>query len=234
MEWLFRGTAKIAYALSNVVVRIMFFPIVTWEDKQATKAALKEKCVIYCNHTSLYDGLYVPRILGKNNVHTFTGKDWYEKKKINWLFRNLPFIPVNRQEMDTSWLDLGVKKIEEHNPIFIFPEGRISRSRIPHDFKPGFLMLAKRADAVLIPVCVDSKYKLFHPMHIIIGAPQKLDLNEDGRPSQVLKKYCGVCRDANLALKEKYGKEKYRITEEERALQVQLQKEEQEKAKQAT
>lgn len=225
MEWLLRGIAQIAYAISDVVVRIMFFPKITWEDKTATKQALKEKAVIYCNHTSLYDGLYLPRLLGRH-VYTFTGKDWYEKKAINWLFRNLPYIPVNRKEMDTGWLDVGVKTIEAHNPVFIFPEGRISKTRIPREFKPGFLMLAKRADAVLVPVCVDSRYRLFHPMHIIIGAPQKLNLKEEGRPSQVLKKYCTVCRDTNLALKEKYGLLKHRITQEEQCEQEKISREE--------
>lgn len=211
MECFFKGIANIAYAISNLVVRIMYFPKVTWEDKKATKAAMKGKCVIYCNHTSLNDGLYVPRILGNNQVHTFTGKDWYEKKSLNWLFRNLPFIPVDRKEMDTSWLDLGVKKLEDHKPIFIFPEGKISQNGIPGEFKPGFLMLAKRSESVLIPVCVDGKYKLFRPIHIVIGKPQQLDLNEEGRPSIVLKKYCGICRDTIMSLKSEYGLPKNKI-----------------------
>lgn len=227
MEWLLRGIAKIAYGISNLVLRIMFLPKVTWEDKKVTKEALKGKCVIYCNHTSMYDGIYVPQMIGRN-IHTFTGKDWYEKKAIYWLFRNLPYIPINRMEMDTSWLDAGVKKLEENVPILIFPEGRISFARIPRDFKPGFLMLAKRADAVLVPVCVDSKYRLFHRMHIIIGAPQKLDLNEEGRPSQVMKKYCKICRDTNLSLKEKYGMPKHRVTDAEKQEFERLQKEESE------
>lgn len=212
MEWLFKGIAKLAYAISNVVVRVMYFPKITWEDKKLTKEALKAGCVIYCNHTSLNDGLYLPRVVGNSRVHTFTGKDWFEKKSLHWLFRNLPFIPVDRKEMDTAWLDLGVQKLKEHYPIFIFPEGKLSKTRIPHEFKPGFLMLAKRAECPVIPVCVDGTYRLFRSIHIIVGKPQNLNLQEEGRPSIVLKKYCGICRDTILQLKEVYGEPKNRVT----------------------
>ena len=209
MEILKRFAAKLAFAIANGVIRILYPHKVTWEDKKATKDALKKgNCVVYSNHTSHVDGFYMTRLFGKYRVHTFVARDWYDKKKINWLFRNLPYIPMNRQEMDTSWLSMGLEKMNEGCPIYIFPEGHTSHTGVMDEFKPGFLMLARQAQAQVVPVVIDGEFKVFHRMHIIVGKPVEMDLNEEGRPSVVLKKYAGVCRDRIYELRDTYGVKK--------------------------
>lgn len=205
MEQIKKIVAKAAFAIANGVIRIMYPPNVTWEDKKATKEALKNPCVIYSNHTSHIDGFYLTRLLGRYKVHTFVARDWYDKKKLNWLFRNLPYIPMNRQEMDTSWLPMGLEKMKEGCPIYIFPEGHTSKTGEMDEFKPGFLMLARQGQAAVVPICIDGTFRLFHRMHIIIGKPVELDLNEEGRPSVVLKKCAKVCRQRIYELKDSYG-----------------------------
>lgn len=209
MEILKRFAAKLAFAIANGVIRILYPPKVTWEDKKAAKEALKKgNCVVYSNHTSHVDGFYMTRLLGRYKVHTFVARDWYDRKKINWLFRNLPYIPMNRQEMDTSWLSMGLEKMNEGCPVYIFPEGHTSHTGVMDEFKPGFLMLARQAEAQVVPVVIDGEFKLFHRMHIIIGKPVEMDLNEEGRPSVVLKKYAGICRDRIYKLRDTYGVKK--------------------------
>lgn len=208
MEIIKRFAAKLAFAIANGVIRVMYPPKLTWEDKKATKEALRHPCVLYSNHTSHVDGFYLTRLLGRYKVHTFVAKDWYDKKKINWLFRNLPYIPMNRQEMDTSWLSMGLETIEKGCPVYIFPEGHTSKTGEMDEFKPGFLMLARQAKASVVPVCIDGTFRLFHPMHIIIGKPVELDLNEEGRPSVVLKKCAKTCRSTIDTLRDTYGTKK--------------------------
>ncbi len=204
IEGIKRGAAKCAFAIANVVVRIMYPLKITWTDKKETVKALKSGCVLFSNHTGHVDGLYMTRILGKYGVHTFVAKDWYEKKKINWLFRNLPYIPMDRKEMDTSCLEMGEQKIKEVKPIYIFPEGKISKTGEIDIFKPGFLMLAKKTDSRLVPICIDGTFKPFHKIHIIIGKPFDIQF-EEGRPSIVLKKWSEYCRNAVISLKNDYG-----------------------------
>lgn len=48
-------------------------------------------------------------------------------------------------------------------------------------------MLARQAQAQVVPVVIDGEFKVFHRMHIIVGKPVEMDLNEEGRPSVVLK-----------------------------------------------
>lgn len=208
MERLKRATAKLAFAIANGVIRILYPPKITWEDKTVTKEILKKPCVVYSNHTSHVDGFYLTRLLGKYHVHTFVARDWYDKKKLNWLFRNLPYIPMNRQEMDTSWLSMGLEKIKNGCPVYIFPEGHTSKNGELDEFKPGFLMMAKQAGIPVVPICIDGRFRLFHRMHIIIGKPVDVDLYEDGRPSVVLKKCAVTCRERIYELRDTYGIQK--------------------------
>lgn len=204
LEGIKRGAAKCTFAIANVALRIMYPLKITWVDKKETVKAIKSGCVLFSNHTGHVDGLYMTRILGRYNVHTFVARDWYEKKKINWLFVNLPYIPMDRKEMDTSWLMLGEEKINAGKPIYIFPEGKVSKTGEIDIFKPGFLMLAKKTGSRLVPICIDGTFKVFHRIHIIIGIPFNIEF-EEGRPSIVLKKWSELCRNVVIALKNKHG-----------------------------
>ncbi|MCQ2521445.1 MAG: 1-acyl-sn-glycerol-3-phosphate acyltransferase [Lachnospiraceae bacterium] len=198
--------AKIAFGIAHGVLRIIYPVKVTWEDKVDAKATLKKGCVVFSNHTGHTDGLYMAELLRHYKVYTYVAREWYDKKNINWLFRNLRYIPIDRKEMDTSWLTLGTKKLQEGFPVYMFPEGKTSKEEM-NEFKPGFLVLAKQAAVPALPICIDGLFKPFHRIHIIVGKTMEMDLNEEGRPSQVMKKYACVCRDKVALLKNVYGRE---------------------------
>lgn len=172
-----------------------------WEDKKATKKALKNPCVIFSNHTGYVEGLFMTRLLRKYHVWTFVGKDWYEKREFNWLFRNLPYLSVDRKGgMDTEWLDKATARMKKGSSIYILPEGHTSPVGEPDEFKPGFLVIAKQSDSALIPMHISRKIKLFRHTDLVIGKPMNLDLHEKGRPSQVMKKHSEACRQAVIDL----------------------------------
>jgi len=195
MEFLKRGLAKFLFWASYPFLRVIFPLHITWEDKKDSKATLKHSCVIYSNHRGYVEGLLLTRIFASAKVYTYVGKDWYEKKKINWLFRNLRYIPVDRKQMDTAWLDLGTKLVKEGNSIYMLPEGHTTKEGDMDEFKPGFLILAKQANVPLVPIYIKNQFKAFHRTDIVVGKTLRPDLNEDGRPSLVMKKHSAACRD---------------------------------------
>ena len=218
MEPIIRVVVKIIYIIAIPVLRIIYPTKLVWEDKAKSQEVLKKSCLIYSNHTGYSDGLYMTSLLTRYNVYIFVGKDWYEKKKLNWLFRNLRYIPIDRQQMDTSWIYKGVETLKMGRSIYFFPEGHTSKDGNLLDFKPGFLMLAKQSGVPLVPICIDNKMKPFHFTRIIIGAPQMPDLKEEGRPSAVLRKHALNCKKTVLLLKKKYGNPKF-ATEESKAVE---------------
>ena len=120
------------------------------------------------------------------------------------------YIPLDREQMDTSWLMKGKKVIEDGYSIFFFPEGHTSKDGLLLEFQPGFLMLAKQSNIPLVPICLDRKVDFFKPVRVIVGKPIYIDFQkEPGRPSVVLKKYAEVCKDAIIDLKDRYGKPEF-------------------------
>ena len=89
MEPIIRVIVKIIYVIAVPVLRIIYPTKLIWENKDKSQEVLKKPCLIYSNHTGYSDGLFMTSLLTRYNVYIFVGKDWYEKKKLNWLFRNL-------------------------------------------------------------------------------------------------------------------------------------------------
>ncbi|MBO4310154.1 MAG: 1-acyl-sn-glycerol-3-phosphate acyltransferase [Lachnospiraceae bacterium] len=202
-------TVAFLYVTVLPVLHLIYPRKMVWEDKKASKEILKQKCVIYSNHTGYSDGLFVFGLFAKYHPYTFIGKDWYEKKAINWIFSHQRFIPIDRTQMDTSWLVKGKKVTDEGSSIYFFPEGHTSKDGLMLEFQPGFLMLAKQCDTPLIPVCLDRKIEPFKLSRVIIGKPQFMDLKEEGRPSLVLKKYAAICKESVIDLKDRFGDPKF-------------------------
>lgn len=197
MNVILKGIAKFIFWASYPVLRVLYPMKIHWEDKAETQKALKGSCVVFSNHLGYVEGLFMTRLLHRYRVWTFVGKDWFDKKPINWLFRNLPYISVDRKSgMDTEWLDKTTEIMKRGASIYVLPEGHTSPAGQMDEFKPGFLVLAKQTDATPVPMFISRKIKPFRLTHLVIGKPLHPDLHEKGRPSLVLKKYCAECRSA--------------------------------------
>lgn len=211
---IFKGFVRVLFFLSLVYFKARFFSRVIYTDKKAVKEITKKPCIFICNHTSHSDGLFVTRMTAKYKPYTYIARDWYEKKFAKPFFDALDYIPLDRKDLDTSWLDMGIEKINKGYSILIFPEGKTSKGAM-NEFKPGFLYLAKRTDIPVIPMCVIGKYKTFRRQTLVIGEPIKMDLKEKGRPSLILKKYSDVCQGEVQKLLDTYTPEKLKTPEKQ-------------------
>lgn len=201
MEKIKRAAAKFIFWAAYPILRIIYPISIHWEDKKETREALKNHCIVFSNHTGYVEGLFMTRLLHKYRVWTFVGKDWYDKKKINWLFRNLPYISIDRKGgMDTEWMDKATALMQQGASFYMLPEGHTSPIGEMDVFKPGFLVLAKQSGATLVPMYITKKIKPFSLSRIVIGKPLYPDLNEKGRPSQIMKKHAESCREAVIEL----------------------------------
>jgi len=197
MEKIKRALARFIFWAVYPILRIIYPMSIHWEDKKATKEAFKGHCIVFSNHVGYVEGLLMTRLLRRYRVWTFVGKDWYEKRKINWLFRNLTYIPIDRKGgMDTEWLDKATDIMNNKGAsIYILPEGHTSKNGEMDVFKPGFLVMAKQSGATLVPMFISGKIKPFRHTNLVIGKPMHPDLTEKGRPSLVMKKHAETCRE---------------------------------------
>lgn len=182
------------------ILAIIYRPKITYTDENAKKA-MHSPCIFVCNHTSHKDGLLISRLLLKYKTYTFVARDWYDKPRLKPLFSSLNFLPIDRNDMDTAWLDSGLNKLKEGKTILIFPEGKTSKTGVMNKFHPGFLYIAKRANIPIIPMCLICDYKPFHRQRLIVGSVYSPDLSVKGRPSVILSGYADECKSLIEKLK---------------------------------
>ena len=179
---------------AELALRAVYHPRLRFVSDKA-KEAFKSPCILIANHRSHLDGAYLPLALRRLRPWTYVAKDWYEKKKIRWLFSNLRYMPMNRHEMDTAWLEMGEEVIGKGKSVLIFPEGKLGHAAAPDAFKPGFLMLARRTGVPVIPVAMIGPYRKFHRNTVLVGEPSVIDVTRPGRPSLLFREGAITCRE---------------------------------------
>lgn len=165
------------YWVWNAVMHLLYRPRIVFAGENA-KAALKAPCVLISNHKSHMDGAFLPLCLRRFSPSTFVARDWYDRKKFNWVFRRLPYLPMNRCDMDTEWLSLGEQALASGRSVLLFPEGKTSKTGEPDVFHPGFALLARRANVPVIPIALPGQYRRFRRTTVLIGEP--IPPSEDG------------------------------------------------------
>lgn len=172
---------KAAMALVRTYINIWYKPKVCYVDKSVQTRKVKKPCVIIANHTSTKDALFLMTVIkGKKNV--IVAKDWYEKKQFHWILAGEKTIPCDRFNMDTEWLQLARKNLEEGRSVIIFPEGKTRQDGELNEFKSGFAFLARYTGCPVLCIGIDGKYKFFHRTKYIVDVPEAV-VRTKGVPS---------------------------------------------------
>ncbi|MGV3488067.1 MAG: lysophospholipid acyltransferase family protein [Tuberibacillus sp.] len=132
--------------------------------------------ILLCaNHVSLLDppavGCVSPREL------SFMAKsELFKIPLFNRLITTLNAFPIKRGHSDRASLKTAVHILTQGKTLIMFPEGTRSKEGTIGEGKPGAGFLALRTNAVIIPVAIIGRYKLFRKTKIAFGAP--IDLTE--------------------------------------------------------
>lgn len=157
---------RLCYFIGNIVFRIIFRFKVTGKHNIP-----KEGKVILCsNHISDLDplilGLAIPR-----NIRFMAKKELFENKFLGGLVNALGAFPVDRKAADLSAIRNSLNVLKNDELLGIFPEGtRVTEENI-ENAKPGIALISIKAKAPVIPIYIESKYKVFSKIKINIGEP---------------------------------------------------------------
>ena len=189
------GIIHFIYFIWSVADLIIFLPKIEYEDEESKRLMNSDTpCILIGNHTSHNDGFFVPQALFKKKMYVLVTNKWYGKKSLNIFFRHLRYIPIDLNTLDTGWLESCKEVMDKGCSVLIFPEGKIEREGYVHEFLPGFLMLAKRTDAPIIPLAITGGYRKFRRQHILVGKKIEYDVKQKGRPSQIFKEGADICK----------------------------------------
>ena len=133
--------------------------------------------VVACNHKHLMDQCMVI-VSTKRPIHYMAKSEYFENKKVAWFFKAAGCIPVNRNGKDTEAKDAATEVLQSQGALGIFPEGTRNKTEdLLMPFKFGAVSLAKKNNALVIPVGVSGDYK-FRPKNLVARIGEPIDVSE--------------------------------------------------------
>ena len=159
--------------ISGYPLQLLFFKRKTYyEDKSEQGRRVRGGALVISNHYSPLDYVMNMFLFPFRKLHvvmsevTFRGR---KKKLFKFLTKFHGGICSDRDIMGMKFIDDSVEVIENGGLVQIFPEAHITTDGDMHEFKTGYLMIALRSDAPIIPVIIDGSYGFFKRSHVIIG-----------------------------------------------------------------
>lgn len=102
-------------------------------------------------------------------------KELFENKILAKLFYALNAFPVDREGNDLASLKKSVKILKSKKDLGIFIEGTRVKEYNPDNAKSGPILIANMANADVLPVKIETSYKLFSKVKIIYREPIQID-----------------------------------------------------------
>ncbi|MBQ5929485.1 MAG: 1-acyl-sn-glycerol-3-phosphate acyltransferase [Clostridia bacterium] len=131
-------------------------------------------CIYICNHYGLMDIAY-PACTTWEGLHYVAKKEVEKMPVVNFLFRKVKGISVNRDGNDVRALLDCFKCLKNGEKICIFPEGTRNKTGAElQPFRHGAAAIAIKAKAPIIPIMIYKKPRYFRMTHVLVGDPVEL------------------------------------------------------------
>jgi len=121
---------------------------------QPTRVDLPETggCIIACNHVSGLDPVALIAA-ARRPLRFMIAREEYERFGLQWLFRGVGCIPVERQGRPEQALREALRSLQAGEVVALFPHGRIHLdSDPPRKLKKGVAWLAQQTNVPVIPM----------------------------------------------------------------------------------
>jgi len=136
-----------------------FHLLVSGKDNIPKKGAF----VLVCNHQSYLDPVFCGAPL-KRHLCFLARESLFKNWFFGWMISSVNTIPVKQGKADLPAMRKVISKLKEGKAVCLFPEGtRTSDGRITA-FKPGFGLLCRRGNAIVVPMVLDGAYECW-PRH---------------------------------------------------------------------
>jgi len=108
-------------------------------------------CILVCNHVSGLDPL-VLIAAARRPLRFMIAREEYERFGLQWLFRGVGCIPVERKGRPEQALREALRAVQAGEVVALFPHGKMHLDSDPkRKLKKGVAWLAQKADVPVIP-----------------------------------------------------------------------------------
>ena len=114
--------------------------------------------ILACNHQSFFDPVLAT--VGLSRESAYMARDTlFLNKYFGWLIRSLNAIPIKRSHADVTSLKEMLRRLRDNFVVVIFPEETRTLDGRIGPMKPGTVLIARKARATIVPVCLDGAYE---------------------------------------------------------------------------
>ena len=150
---------NVYYLVNNLIVRPVFKLYFRGEVQGRDKVPLEDKLIVVSNHASVFDPPLISAAIPRP-VSYMAKKELFDVNGLSALITSLGAYPVNREGFDRRAIRQAVGRLEEGWATGIFLEGTRTPDGKVHDPKLGAALIAAKAKAPLLPVCLCGTEKI--------------------------------------------------------------------------
>lgn len=170
------------YGFVKTVAKCVLSPFYRIKVYGRENIPLDGRLVICSNHASNWDPIFIS-IIFPREISWMGKKELFKNNIIGYLLRKLTVFPVDRDGSDVGAIKNALKVLKAENTLGLFPEGTRVKSIDLDNAKSGVALLGYKSKAPILPIYIESSYKIFNRVNIYIGKPIDLNKMIEGRPS---------------------------------------------------
>jgi len=158
------------------LLRLYFKIFYKVEEVGIDKIPHNEGIIIAPNHIHFADPLLIGSFY-PDKMKAMAKDQLFKNKLLGKFLTYLGAFPVNRDGNDMKAIRTSLKILKSNQHLLVFPEGTRNKlhGKLHSEGKPGVALLAIKTKTRVLPVTIDSNYKLFGKIKIIYHDPISLD-----------------------------------------------------------
>lgn len=179
----------------NIVIKLLsFFLKLFFRIKVSglENIPMDNRLVICANHMSNWDPILIS-IVFPRQVHWMAKKELFKNKILSFLIRKLGSFSVDRKDSDITAIKNALRVLKNEKVLGIFPEGTRVDNLDLSNSKAGISLLTIKAKSLVLPIYIESTYKVFSRVNINIGKP--MDLSDNFNKKLNNEEYLDISKD---------------------------------------
>jgi 1-acyl-sn-glycerol-3-phosphate acyltransferase len=117
--------------------------------------------IFVSNHQSLYDPPIVGSVVWDRPFAAMARSTLFDFKPFAWLIRFLGAFPLRKETSDIVAMRMALRELERGGSLLLFPEGGRTLDGALRPFKAGFLIIARRSGAPVVPLALEGAYDIW-------------------------------------------------------------------------
>lgn len=180
------------YNAAKVVVNIIFRLIYRIEIYGEENIAKDGSVILCANHSHNFDP-FILAVIFPRQIHWMAKKQAFKYKPLAYLLNKVGAFPVDREETDLSTIKNSLKILKQEKVLGLFPEGTRVKTMDLENAKAGIGLIYVKSQAPILPIFIDSNYKLFSKVKIYYG--EMMTFSNEGNRKLTRDDYLSLSKD---------------------------------------